>query len=559
MSSEDVDPRVREFEAQLDQSLAELATSQVGGTEALRLAANIAEMAYATKSGSGSWLVDGLHVLSPNLILGGRGVGVDMETLVSDLNFAAHYHKLRDLLYYTYNAPDAMEWTFGEETVEVRFADPSIPRQFFVVANNHYLGSMETFASLDIREDLEQLLRGTPEFEVTDAGIEAHGLIETEVDLKLGVYFDLVADKSVSVGGYSYADFCTVYRGLVVKALYHRYHCQINDSHGIIEMGLDEIAGDIEESTEDLSADVARQILLDMSYGEHATDVDPLYFSLFRLAGEVDSIIMLPHHFAIWEGFVNFLRVLALRNPQQYLESFSKQIGDGLVHRLADGFHSAGFTADTNVTLPGGDLPDIDLMVMSKEPTLGYVFLICEVKAPLPPRWAKDQLRVLQPDSVAKAFTQLQRILDFLSTEKGIRFLEDRTPAGGLADFEQHAIVIRALVATSDNVGAFFDHEDTPVLDFRTLERMLSRCDGDMHYVLTILSDLPDWADNCYRRRHISVDIGDMTVTYEGIELTALMDFDQASYVSAGIPEQMVRDMIAAGARPLDFLSNEEE
>ena len=198
---------------------------------------------------------------------------------------------------------------------------------------------------------------------LTDDGIEAHRLIEAEVDLKLGVYFDLVADKSVTVGKYSYADFCTVYQGLVVKALFHRYHSQINDSHGIVEMGLDEIAQDIEASTDDLSADVARQILLDMSYGEHATDVDPLYFSLYRITENGDSIIMLPHHFAIWEGFVNFLRVLALRHPQQYLESFSQQIGHGLTHRLASAFRGAGFTVDTNVALPEDDLPDIDLMV----------------------------------------------------------------------------------------------------------------------------------------------------------------------------------------------------
>jgi len=52
--------------------------------------------------------------------------------------------------------------------------------------------------------------------------------------------------------------------------------------------------------------------------------------------------------------------------------------------------------------------------VIVEEPTLGFVMLICEVKSPLPPQWAKDQLRALAKDNVSKAFRQTEAISTFL-------------------------------------------------------------------------------------------------------------------------------------------------
>jgi len=148
------------------------------------------------------------------------------------------------------------------------------------------------------------------------------------------------------------------------------------------------------------------------------------------------------------------------------------------------------------------------------------------VKSPLPPRWARDQVRVLQPDSISKAFDQLDKIRHFLDCDHGSAFLFDqvRTLTGASVI---DAITPAPLIATSDNAGAFFPDRGA-ILDFRTLERLLSRSDGDIAYVLEFLRSIPKWADNCVKRITAEVRIGDFDVTYEGVTVAALMDFRPA-------------------------------
>jgi hypothetical protein len=550
------DQGVVEFERLLDDALSMRTTVRAGGTDALQLAAKVVEFAYAQRPTAAARLAEGLQTLAPALIGRTPGSEIEITDLIADLDFAGHYHILRDLLYYTYNAPDAMEWRFEGREVTVRFADASLPRQFFLVANNWFLTSMEAFTDQTRGERIADLIRGLPEFEETEAGVEAQTLIEEEVDIKLGLYFDVILDKSVSAGRYMFAEFISVYRLLLTKALYHRYHSRINDSHGIIPMPLDQLARDLEESDPSITAGTARQVVEDIAYGREAAHarLDPVYFSLYHLP-DGDEILMLPHHFAMWEGIVNFLRLVALRSPQVFLRGFSHQIGQGLVDRLRRAVEAAGFICRTNVSLKkyGADLPDIDLLILSEEPTLGYVVLTCEVKSPLPPRWAKDQLRVLEADSISKAFEQLDRIDSFLHSDAGVRFLFDQLPEQGLPNFDEFAVAVRSLIVTSDNAGAFFSGRRT-IIDFRTFERLLSRCDGDMRFVLQALSSIPDWADASLTRTMVEFQVNDRTVAYEGIGTRTLMDFTQSSYRSIGAPESMLRDMLEDGARPLDFL-----
>jgi hypothetical protein len=48
------------------------------------------------------------------------------------------------------------------------------------------------------------------------------------------------------------------------------------------------------------------------------------------------------------------------------------------------------------------------------------------------------------------------------------------------------------------------------------------------------------------------VQVGDISVSYEGLTIKDLMDFRPNTFRSAGVPEQMVRDMLERGDRPLD-------
>jgi len=552
------DPRVQDFERLLDDALGARPMMRSGGTDALCLAANIIDTVDAERAMPGHRLARGLQILAPTLIGRTPGNEIAVADVVADLEFAAHYHSLRDILYYTYNAPGSTMWTFDKGTVEIRFADASLPRQFFVSWNSWFLDSMAAFADKEREQRIEELLRGVPEFELTPEVIDAGQLIEAEVDLKLNLYFNLVPHASVAAGAYTFDDFLTVYRALLMKALYHRYHSAVNGSRGALRMSLGELARDLESSVESVSADTARRVVEDISYGAKArrARLDPVYFSLYHLPGS-DEIVMMSHQFALWEGIVSFLRLVALRDPQLFLRSFSQQIGDALVRRLAKAFEDAGFRAHTNVSLSryNTSLPDIDLLIISEERTLGYAILACEVKSPLPPVWAKDQLRALEADSIAKAFDQLTRINAFLDSDDGVQFLKEQLPREGLPDFDEFALLLWTVVATSDNAGAFFADRGT-IIDFRTLERLLRRCDGDMLYILNVLKGFPEWADNSFERVMVEVQVGDITVSYEAMRIKALMDFRPNIFRTTGVPEQMVRDMLEAGDRPLDVFRN---
>ncbi|OKI64343.1 hypothetical protein A6A27_25490 [Micromonospora sp. CB01531] len=527
---------------------------QSGGTEALRLAANIVEHASAEHPELGAHLSHGLQILAPTLIGRSPGAEIDIATLVSDLEFASRYHHLRDLFYYTYNAPGTVSWTFDAGRIEIRFADASLPRQFFISSNSWFVESMEAFSDKTRAEKTKELLRGQPEFELTPEVLEAAELIEAEVQQKVRLYFDLISDSTVTVGEYTYRDFVAVYRALLAKALYHRYHSDANGARGALSMPLDILVSDLEASAPSVPAATARQVVTDIAYGSTARRkrLNPVYFSLYHLP-ETDEILMLPHHFAVWEGYISFLRLVALRDPQVFLRSFSGQIGESLVRRLGNSFEGAGFRVRTNTPLAtySAELPDIDLLVISEERTLGYAVLACEVKAPLPPSWAKDQLRVLEPDSIAKSFGQVERITAFLGSDEGVDFLCNQLPRAGIPDFDEFAMLIWTVVATSDNAGAFFADRGT-IIDYRTLERILRRCDGDMLYVLTALKEFPNWADSCFERAMDYVRVGDLDVSYEGITIKRLMEFPQNEFRSVDVAEMMVRGMLEEGHRPLD-------
>ena len=548
---------IREFEKRLDDALA-ARPSTLGGPDAILAAAHITEMVYAEHGLVGGQLAAGLQIIAPLVIANSGAAEVAIEDLFQDLRFAGHYWHLRELLHYSYNAPGSIAWTFGDSEVRIAYADPSLPRQFFLVANNWHFGSSEMFGETDPTEPIIQLLKGAPEFEESAHGEEASELITQEVDAKFRAYFNLAPDVDAPVEDHSFKELIEVFRRLLGTSLWHRYHSRANGSRGAVVMPLDELAEHFAQGFEEtLTPETVRWAVRYMSYGvdTERRGENPVYFSLYRLPPD-ERIVMLPHHFSYWEGFVKLLRLVAQREPETYLRYFSRPIGTALTERVAAAFRDAGFDVRTEVSLREYDaaLPDIDLLVISEEPTLGYALLTCEIKAILPPAWAKDQLRVLQPDSISKAFLQLGRIGAFLNSDEGIDFIWSLIPAEGLPGFDEFATVGYHLVVTSDNAGAFFADERTAIVDFRTLSRLLRRCDGDIEYVMRALSELGDYADRCLRREEVSVDVGGLNVVYEGIVVDRLLDFQQARFRSAGVAQQMAEDMRAAGDRPLDVL-----
>ncbi len=553
-----LNPQIPQFEQELDEALAARPSCRRSGPNTIFSAAHIAEIAYATGGEVGNDFVHGLQVIGPRAIGGDPAVEVPSEEILEDLQFGAHYWRLRELLYYSYNAPGSIDWEFDKDEVRIRYADPSLPRQFFIATNNLFLESRRVFQGREEAAHIRELLRGAPENTMSAAGERALALVEDEAATKLSAYFNLFEPGfDAPLEEHSFRELMEACRLVLAKALWHRYHTEVNSSQGAVSIDLDEFAESLADASDLLDSKAARWALRFMSYGvdSHERGEDAVYFSLYRLPAD-EHVLLLPHHFCIWESLVSLMRLIALRDPGTYLRHFSGPIGSGLTRRAAAAFEAAGFECRRDVSLRRFDaeLPDIDLLVVSSEPTLGIAVLTCEVKAPLPPRWAKDQLRVLRPDSVAKSFGQLKRIFAFLRTEQGGAFLRGLLPEDGLAGFDEFAAVCYQLVITSDNAGAFFADRQGAIVDFRTLERLLSRCDGDVLYLRSALDQLGEYADKCLERVEVEVEVGGIRVNYEGITVERLLDFEQAHFRSANLPQKTAEEMRAAGARPLDFL-----
>lgn len=173
--------------------------------------------------------------------------------------------------------------------------------------------------------------------------------------------------------------------------------------------------------------------------------------------------------------------------------------------------------------------------------------------------WSKDQLRVLNKDSIAKAFGQVEKITEFLSTEEGVLFTRNQLlPKQGHPYLgEQFVIAGHSLIITSNNAGMFFGRENVAVIDYVTLERILKRSDGDVVYIIHILKNLAQQMDKCYKKVQIRCNVGELKVIYEGVELKKIMDLVQHTYKSDKSDEVIAKEYFQQGLHPFDMFEKD--
>jgi hypothetical protein len=552
-------PLVRDFERRLDSSLQALPTVLNGGDAAISLSAKLIEEVYARKEyGTVEHLKTGLEVLAPYFIRSQASEEPDITQLLQDLIFAGHYYHLRDYLYYTYNAPGAISWIFDQSAIDIKFYDRTIPRQYYLQANNHFVISMERFADFNLRKDVIARLRRKEPVKGEPLDEVILSIIEKEIEIKLGAYFNFLSGEAVSLGDYLFSEFEKVFKVLLIHALFHRYHGEARRMHGPVYFDRGELLNNLAIAT-GLSPAKCNCILSDIAYGIRAlkAGIQPMYFSLYELE-QGRSLLMMPSDFAIWEGFIDILRITAIRTPKVYLREVSHVLSKKFVQKIAEMFRGQGFQVTTDVKLSNFDsrLPDIDLLVISEEATLGYVVLPCELKTPIPPQWAKDHLRVLSEDSVLKGFGQLDQVSEFFRTSDGISFLRSRLPGAGLPHFDGFIVATKPLIITSRNAGMFFGDKEHTIIDYITLERALKRCDGDMAFLLHIFSDLNTWLDEGFGLDTSEIRIGEMNVRYDVVKIKHLMDFSANEYKSAGIDKQMLADALQDGYHPFEVFDH---
>lgn len=547
--------KIRRFEDALDNTLAAAPSLKCRGPAALNLALNMLDVAYEQQPPAASWLRYGLNILAPRYALSTGTQEPEISAVAADLMFAGHYYNLRELLYYSYNSPTSIDWDFSGSRVRVRFADPSIPRQYFLVANRWLLDSHESFHDHAGAKKISRLLRDVTLQENTELSEELSGLIGEEVALKLKNYYTLLPEgTSISLGDYTYGQFLAVYKQLLGNALVHRYYGRIHGQSGAVQVNVDGYL-DLLSAVSEVPTTQCAAILREITFNEDAAaeKLEAGYFSLFEMSP--GRIAYAPSDLLLREGIVSLLRLVALRRPEIFLTNVSGPLGDSLTRRVARAFNDQGFLTRTNVELPDEMLPDIDVLAVSVERTLGYRIYICEVKNPLPPMWAKDHLRVLSSDGVLKAFEQLDKIMGFLRTERGSEFLRGILPEEGLPDFGQEFVVaMSTMVITSHNAGMFFADKNHPILDYKSLEHILGRSDGDVTYLDWAMRELSSVADKYAVVSPVDVEVGEYVAQYDSVSIGGVVDFAQHTYKSERVDEKIANEFVAAGHHPFDVL-----
>ncbi len=547
--------RVKAFEKRLDEALESRPSLRRDPAATLLLALNGMDFCYGQNHDAG-WFRKGLSILVPHLGKAPATGEPDMEELLRDIHFASHYFSLREALYYTYNVPGAMKWSFGAKDVYIEFADRSIPRQFYHTANGAFIGSIGLFRDFEGQKRIEEIIKTAEIVSDEPAPDELSELITQEIELKLKGYYTLLdEDAAVRLGRYTYAEFLLVYKHLIGNALIQRYIGRVRKLDGAVVMERPKLVAMVADHS-GLSADVCGAILDDITAPMPGSkgQVDPIYFALHALPGE--RIAMCASDFLVHEGIVNVLRLSALRDPENFLANVSGPLGHALTGRVRSMFERNGFVCKQDISLNGigPGLPDLDLAVVSVEKTLGYVVYLCEIKNPLPPIWAKDQLRVLGKESVAKAFKQLDKIAKVFAAPEGVTLLRSFFPKNGLPHMKDgYVVALHTLIVTSHNAGMFFNDEKHTVIDYRTLERIVDAADGDVTYIDRVLRDMDQIADNGMKIVEAEVDIGELRVRHQGVALGALTEFRKNEYKSAGVDIAHLEEFIKDGASPFDW------
>jgi hypothetical protein len=104
----------------------------------------------------------------------------------------------------------------------------------------------------------------------------------------------------------------------------------------------------------------------------------------------------------------------------------------------------------------------------------------------------------------------------------------------------------------------FFGHEETRVINFRTLERLLERSDGDILHIRMCIRTYNEGADKYLKTARATFDFGEVTVSYEGFTPAALMDFPQNYWRSSPDRERIIEDFLAGDHQPFDCLEGRE-
>ncbi|WP_310442568.1 hypothetical protein [Sulfurimonas sp.] len=481
-----------------------------------------------------------------------------IKVITEALQYASDYRNYRDIIFHSYNDNDSVSWQKIGNKFKIINHDLSVYRQLLAEMHSSIFSSKNMSKKIysDNDKTIEELLKGTKNFDYENKNVvKASNYILKELQIKLDSFFSYIEpDSEISFGQYNYSDFFKVYHMMMFYALYERHNSRANNLPGVITYTEEELIYAAEQNIQ-IEKSKCKKILLDIASASRSTFV---YL-------KTDSIYYLfPTAFSLLDGISSILKQYAQLDSDAFSERFAGLIGDGLVNEIKSEFSCCrNFRTLTDLKLDKYDpsLPDIDVMAISYEPSLGFHFFIAEVKNNLPATWAKEYLKASGSKGfISKALSQVDKVNKFLNSEDGQRLLfETAIKEFSHLDMQKlfptgFTVTVNQLIITSQNMGMFFSDKHTTIIEGEMLRHIIRASDGDTNYILFHLKNFDKILDECLELLELQTKIGKFEVTYNSFKMKQIFDLSENKYLSDGTFEELERSSIETGYRFIDQL-----
>lgn len=477
-----------------------------------------------------------------------------LSDYIITLEYAQNYYVLRDYIYYSFANEDSVCWE-KKGKVSIKLNDKSIFSQhmqgwglFFM---NSLEGEDESFFDM---EDILSILRDEDEEEVCYKNKNINRFICNEVKRKMECYMQgIPKGKNLSFGKYSLGDFLEVYECLLGTAIYRRYYSFANNLPSVVITTREEYVQNFEQYDEDkISA-----ILLDIAKSSKST---------FYYFEEEDIFVMSMTAFSLRNGVNDLLKYHAQVNSKLFSTEISGPLGDELVEEMKRVFMQyENFRCKIDIKLNkfNESLPDIDLLAISYEPSLGFHIYISEIKNVLQADWAKEFLKGVDKNGyLTKAMSQIEKIKDFLGSEEGGEFIV-ATILEMFSDIDIKclfpdglAILMEFLIITSQNMGVLIGEKNTYVIAAPMLKTFVNNSDGDVIYLQKCIREYEEFLAGCYDTKVKTIYLGKQKVDFEVPSIKSLFRYSPNKYISDGRYKEIEKNSVQTGysyAKELKF------
>ena len=473
---------------------------------------------------------------------------------------AVDYYHLRDYIYYSYAKENSIEWQKNGEDIYVRVHDKSIFRQLVHNSQILFLNSSKMLKdNVMSMENILLALKNQEEFDFNNEKItDVLNSIEQETKIKMKSFFSYIPfDSEISFGKYTYCEFIAVYTELLENSLYRRYYSYANNLSSVIVYEGIELSSAISQVLQ-IEQEKIVYILMDISKSSRGT---------FIYIEQDNIFIMYLTSFSLLDGITNMLKYYANTNSNGFLTNFAEPIGQALVDSLEQSFiqfKNFRCIKEKKLNKYSQLLPDIDLLALSYEPSLGFHAYVCEVKNGLIPIWAKDYLKALgKKGYLEKALSQITCIEEFFNTNVGQEMLyESIMEKFSFLDFEKlfprgFCVLVEFLIVTSENIGVLCEDCNKSIVSASIIKEIIEKSDGDVTYIQECLSKLNETMDSCLEVKCKETILNGIKVKYEVCSSNALLKLDDNYFLSCGMDKEIEENALETGYSFIDGFVDE--